>query len=204
MNEKLSDVSDYEKDLEKLKKRVKALFNMLGYFGSYSNWLDEQENGSKHAYSASRKFSSTEIEMMERELIDLNKDAAILNELISKGHNYIFIGKAGSFCPVKSGQGGGILVREKDGKYYAATGSKGFRWREGESISGSNRIDLIDMGYFENLANTAKKSIEEYGPFEDFSNEEQKKKQISIDEVLSNSDRMFETNKNDLRDPPWN
>ena len=34
-----------------------------------------------------------------------------LDEEISKGHNYQFVGKVGLFCPIKSGYGGGELLR---------------------------------------------------------------------------------------------
>ena len=40
-----------------------------------------------------------------------------LQEKINKFHNYIFVGKVGRFCPIKEGRGGGLLCREKDGKY---------------------------------------------------------------------------------------
>ena len=40
------------------------------------------------------------------------------NLTIAKGHDYRFIGKVGNFCPILPGKGGGLLVREKDGKYY--------------------------------------------------------------------------------------
>jgi len=63
-----------------------------------------------------------------------------MNEELSEGeHNYVFIGKAGSFCPVK--RGGGLLVREKEGTYHAATGSKGFRWLEGEAVGNKEKVD---------------------------------------------------------------
>ena len=63
-------------------------------------------------------------------------------DAIEKGHNYKFIGKVGQFCPVVEGAGGGRLMRFADGKYYAATGSTGYRWLESETIrnSGNNKI----------------------------------------------------------------
>jgi hypothetical protein len=52
-----------------------------------------------------------------------------MNEGLSEDeHDYHFVGKAGLFCPVVEGSGGGILLRENNGKFYAATGSKGYRW----------------------------------------------------------------------------
>lgn len=159
-NENLSDVSEYEKDLEKLVKRAKTLLKDEGYSGSWEEWPEwrkqnpdavDQHGGAIYA-----------------ELDDLLTDQNSLKEMIARGHNYIFIGRAGSFCPVLKGTGGGILVREKDGKFYAATGSKGFRWRESESLLGADRMNLIDMGYFENLAMAAKEAVEKYGSFDEF------------------------------------
>ena len=164
MNENLSDVSDYEKDLEKLIKRAKTLLKANGYSGSWEDWPEWR----KQNPDAEDQHGG----MIYAELDDLVKDEAVLRELISKGHNYIFIGRAGSFCPVLKGMGGGILVREKDGKFYAATGSKGFRWRESESLLGADRMNMIDMGYFESLAIMAKEAIEKYGSFEKFVQED--------------------------------
>jgi hypothetical protein len=104
-------------------------------------------------------------------LSEMEKDRQTLKELIAEGHNYIFIGKAGSFCPVKAGCGGGILCREKDGKFSAATGSKGYRWREGETLIGADRMDMIDMGYFQGLAQAAVEAVAKYGNFEEFAQE---------------------------------
>ncbi len=83
-------------------------------------------------------------------------------------HDYVFIGKAGSFCPIKKGKGGGILLREKDGKYNAATGSKGYRWLEAETVRKEHKEADIDRGYYENLCDEAIASISEYGDFEWF------------------------------------
>ena len=92
-----------------------------------------------------------------------------MNENLPDGeHNYVFIGKAGLFCPIKSGRGGGILLREKDGKYSAATGTKGYRWLEAETIQNLNREDDIDKAYYINLVDEAVASISEYGDFEWF------------------------------------
>lgn len=175
MNENLTDVSAEEKEKDKLVSRIKKLTKALN------------ENESKH------NLSSADIEKINAELNDLPNDISILNEIIAKGHKYVFVGKAGSFCPMKSGLGGGILVREKDGKYSAATGTTGYRWREGESINGSNRMDLIDMKYFNDLAEKAIIAINEFGPFEQFINEEvsQTMPPLSIDEVLDESDKAF-------------
>jgi len=83
-------------------------------------------------------------------------------------HNYIFIGKVGRFCPIRPGCGGGILYREKDGKYYAATGTKGYRWLESEMVWELNKLDDIDEKHFIEMADTAKDTINKYGDFEWF------------------------------------
>lgn len=91
------------------------------------------------------------------------------NENLAEGeHDYHFVGRAGSFCPVKSGCGGGILLREKDGKYYAATGSKGYRWLEAEMVQTLNQQEDVDRSYYDHLVDEAIKDISKYGDFEEF------------------------------------
>ncbi|MBS4930291.1 MAG: hypothetical protein KH020_03000 [Clostridiales bacterium] len=91
-----------------------------------------------------------------------------LSEMIEKGHSYRFIGKVGQFCPIKDGCGGGLLMREKDGKYYAATGSKGFRWLESEMVSKLGKESDIDRSYYDKLVDDAVKELIAYGDFEWF------------------------------------
>ena len=79
-----------------------------------------------------------------------------------------FVGKAGSFCPIKPGAGGGLLMREKEGKFYAAVGTKGYRWLEAEMVEQLGKQDDIDMKYFEAMANDAIDNISKYGDFEWF------------------------------------
>ena len=92
-----------------------------------------------------------------------------MNENLPEGeHNYIFVGKVGQFCPIKPGCGGGLLMREKDGKYYAATGTKGYRWLESEMVFGLNKLDDIDESHFKAMADTAIDTIKKYGDYEWF------------------------------------
>lgn len=93
--------------------------------------------------------------------------ATVLEEQIAKGHDYQFVGRVGNFCPILPGHGGGLLVREKDGKYYAATGSKGFRWLESETVKGANE-KYIDRSYYNKLVDEAVDTISQYGDFEWF------------------------------------
>lgn len=75
----------------------------------------------------------------------------------------IHVGRTGSFMPVKNG--GGVLYRVKDNKYYAVTGSKGYFWIEREMAFDEPDVD---MDYFEKLRVTAFENIDFFGPFERF------------------------------------
>ena len=86
---------------------------------------------------------------------------------IDEGHDYQFVGRVGNFCPILPGHGGGLLVREKDGKYYSATGAKGYRWLESEIVRGTNE-KYIDRSYYNKLVDEAVATIEQYGDFEMF------------------------------------
>ena len=81
-------------------------------------------------------------------------------------HNYQFVGKAGLFCPIKPNCNGGLLMREKDGKYYAATGTKGFRWLESEYVKLMNKENDIDLNYYRKLVDEAIENISKFGDFE--------------------------------------
>lgn len=94
--------------------------------------------------------------------LDMNED------LGAEEHNYVFIGKVGRFCPIKPGCGGGILYREKEGKYYAATGSKGYRWLESEMVFELDKLNDIDEKHFIEMVDGAKDTIQKFGDFEWF------------------------------------
>ena len=87
---------------------------------------------------------------------------------IDAGHNYIFVGKVGLFCPIKPGCGGGLLVSEREGKYNSATGSKGYRWLESEMVKELKKEDSIDRSYYDKLVDGAISTISEFGDFEWF------------------------------------
>lgn len=117
-----------------------------------------------------------ELKKVEKEHKEAEKEGKIfptdrideLKALIAEGHSYSFIGKVGSFCPIKKGCGGGILVRGADGKYSAATGTSGYRWLEAETVRNCGIEDDIDLRYFHKLVDAAKDTISEYGDFEWF------------------------------------
>ena len=96
------------------------------------------------------------------------KECHVLNDIISTGHDYRFIGKVGQFCPVKPGKGGGLLMREQNGKYYAATGTTGFRWLESEMMMAPGNEENIDRSYYRKLVDDALETIGQYGDAEMF------------------------------------
>ena len=90
-----------------------------------------------------------------------------LMDVINTGHDYKFVGKVGNFCPIVSGKGGGLLVRDQNGKYYNVTGTTGYRWLESELVRGSNE-EFIDRSYHKALVDAAVETISQYGDFEWF------------------------------------
>ena len=127
MNEKLPDVSHYEKELETLDMKFKK--------DPWEGYCDERD---------------------------------ILKEKIAEGHDLHFVGRVGQFCPIKSGYGGGELYRYNDGKYYAATGTKGFRWLESEMVKNLGKESDIDRSYYDILADEAIDAIKQFGDYEWF------------------------------------
>ena len=116
-----------------------------------------------------------DVSQLEKALDKLRKndpnDTDMIDRLetdISEGHAYQFVGRAGQFSPVKPGTGGGLLMREKDGKYYAVTGTKGYRWVESEKLRGSGMEKDVDIRYYLALQKDAIKTIQKYGSFRDF------------------------------------
>ena len=88
-----------------------------------------------------------------------------------------FVGRIGQFVPVLEGHGGGELVRRapvliKDKETgeerwelrdYAVSGSKGYLWLEAEMVRAAGAMDIVDMRYFEDLADKARKGLEDVG-----------------------------------------
>lgn len=142
LNEGLEDVSDLERDFAKLLK------------------------------NANVKCKPNELERILKDYHDampeLCEKIRVYMDAIAKGHKYRFVGKAGLFCPVVDGSGGGELVREKDGNYYAVTGTKDFRWLESETVETLGMQDKIDYRYYRKLVDEAVADISKYGDFEWF------------------------------------
>ena len=88
-------------------------------------------------------------------------------------HKLRFIGRVGSFCPIKPGCGGAELLRtavDKDGnaKFNAVTGTKGYRWLESETVRRLGKQDDIDRSYYDNMVDKAVDTISKFGDFEWF------------------------------------
>lgn len=123
LNESLTDVSEFEKQMDILERKYKE--------GTISDTTFETES------------------------------AKLVPE-IARGHNYKFIGKVGSFCPVKPGKGGGILLRTQNGRFNSVNGTKGYRWLDAEMVRGSNAEDDIDISYYDHLCDEACDKIREF------------------------------------------
>lgn len=83
-----------------------------------------------------------------------------------------FVGKNGQFVPVREGCGGASLYRFNEDRLYSVTGTKNYLWMEAEMVEqlGEQAADIIDMSYFERLANEAVKTIEKFGSFKELTN----------------------------------
>lgn len=90
-----------------------------------------------------------------------------MNENLPEGDSMpIFVGRAGSFCPIKSGCGGGELMRlESDGRMSYASGTKGYRWREAELVRGTDDEADVDTSYFDHLVDEAVADISNFGDY---------------------------------------
>ena len=88
---------------------------------------------------------------------------------LDDGDARTFVGRAGLFVPVTQESGGAQLLRVKDDKAYAVTGTKGYFWVEAEVAKYMKGEDLeIDLSYFERLVEEAVKTIDYYGSFDQF------------------------------------
>ena len=140
MNFNLPDVSEYENELDKLRKSFKETCD-----GKIVKPDD---------FDSMNSVPGTFTDERDR-----------LKHEIAKGHNYIFVGRVGQFCPIKPDKGGGILYRCDNQKYYAVTGTKGYRWLESEVVKTLGKEADIDRSYYDKLVNDAVENISQYGDF---------------------------------------
>ena len=175
----------YNFELEAIYSRI-CLVNGSTYIARYSS--DAEING-KHAGEWTATAAQFQVPYVFKTLF--SKEPIIFEDLCetkevttaiyldyneslpADQHDYRFVGKVGSFCPIKPGCGGAELLREskdKEGniKYAAATGSKGYRWFEAELVKELKKENDIDRSYYAKLVDDAVDAISQYGDFEWF------------------------------------
>ena len=143
MNEKLPDVTELEKDLERIVKKVKE-------FG-----VDMDTSGNSG----------------DSELDELVKEIAKGHNyhFIGKVGQFCPVKPgAGGGILVREGKD-----KNGNVKYDAATGSKGYRWLESEMVYSFKELrDQIDKSYYNKLVDDAVESISEYGDYHWFVSDE--------------------------------
>lgn len=161
MDEDLPDPAKYEKEETRLLNKWKKVGFELNA---------ENDRGLDSGFAPSlidipdKKLSQYAKEVYHADYVRLCE----VQEEIRKCHDYHFVGRAGLFCPMKPGSGGGRLVRENNGKYAYAAGAKGYRWLEAEMVKEYHLEDQIDISYFEELKQKAVEAINAFGSFENF------------------------------------
>ena len=149
MNEDLGEPVDelYEKAVKKLCKiggkldsEFPEIMAKLDYTADDDYWIKDQ--GSDELTS--------QYELCKR-----------LKEEMPSHHNYVFVGRVGQFTPVVKGAGGGVLYRKNGDKYYAATGSTGYRWLESDHVKEYGMTDVIDMDFYRKKVDDAMDAINE-------------------------------------------
>ena len=75
-----------------------------------------------------------------------------------------FVGKVGSFVPIKPERGGAELLRmNSEGEIKdAVVGTKGYRWKEAHMVQFMHQEQDVDTTYSEMLADEAKQAIEQF------------------------------------------
>ena len=126
-----------------------------------------------------RTKNADDLSKSEARTIDLysNITDGELQAKIAEGHNRIFVGRVGNFCPIKQGCNGADLVKEmkdKDGnvKYDSVTGAKGYRWLESEMVRRLGKEKDIDRSYYDTLVDAAIETISQFGDFSYFASDD--------------------------------
>lgn len=132
-------------------------------------YLDMNE-GLPDVSKEEKQLAKFESDYKKGKLSDTLFEASVrpIQAVIEKGHKYVFIGRVGRFCPIKQGCGGGLLMRYGNGKYYAATGTTGYRWLESERVRILGKEEDIDREYYRVLVDKAVESLSKFGDFEWF------------------------------------
>ena len=158
-----------------------CLVNKAVYIAKYGWAMEAEKIGTwdatgaqfKQSYVFKTLFSHEPIEFRDKceekhvktaLYLDFSSDTKMMVD--DEGPLLQFVGKGGLFCPIKEGHGGALLLREKDGKYDAATGTKGYHWLEADYVESLQKESDIDEQYFKHLVDEAVDTISKYGDFE--------------------------------------
>ena len=124
----------------------------------------------QHPYVFKMLFSHDEVEFEDLcEVRSVNQGTIYLDTSGSgEIEGMVHVGRVGSFVPVR--YGGGDLWRVKDGKLYALTGTKGYKWITREMAENREIVGelVVDLEYFQKLEKEARNAIEQFGSFIDF------------------------------------
>lgn len=104
-----------------------------------------------------------EIKTLEYRVDELERSVALL-------HNLTFVGRVGSFVPIKSGYDAGTLYRVANGKMSAPSGTTGYRFLESATVLAEKLEDAIDMSFWTDMADKAKAAINQYVDYDYFVN----------------------------------
>ena len=169
-------VFEHEATYEKM-----CLVNNAVYIAKYS-WAEKKKNIGKWTATGAqfaepflfkKLFSKESISFEDYAQIKSVTSPAVMyldfNENLPEGeHNYVHVGKVGSFVPVIDGIGGGLLLRKNGDSFGAVVGTKGYRWKETEIVKSLGNEDQVALAYFYRLVDEAVNSIKSYGPIMDF------------------------------------
>lgn len=154
MNEDLPEVSEQEKEIEKLQKKY------VDYNSGPNGEIDYPLEVWKR------------IEQLQKEIADAH-NYIFVGKVgrfcpIKPGHG------GGLLCREATDPKTG----EK--KYVSATGAKGYRWLESEAVKILEKEDDIDRSYYNRLVDEAVETISKYGDFEQFVAEDDESAQFDV------------------------
>jgi hypothetical protein len=183
MNEGYPDVSDAQRvidDIDSLSNAVNRFYASTKAFGKDDDiWTDEKLT--KKFITFDKRYGTNMTNHDDWDIV-LDKMRDEWSEKVAKGHNYIFVGRVGQFCPIRPGCDAGELYRkDESGKYSSLTGTKGWRWLESEIVKNLHKEDFIDMDYWNEKAEDAKKDIWMYGDYNFFVSDQDYPKPTFVD-----------------------
>jgi hypothetical protein len=164
---KFGQIAGYTFETEDVYDRI-CLVNNAVYIARHADDGKWTATGAEfaHPYIFKTLFSKENIEFK-----DLCETKSVTtNMYLKKDDELIFVGKVGSFVPMKHGSQLVAERKDKDGnvKYDSVTGAKDYLWLESEYVKENHLENDIDYSYYDRLADEAKKHISEFGDFDAF------------------------------------